>query len=232
MDDADTDRVLPGSLVSLLRQVCVDAAQALAASGVGVSVMTVDGVHGMAAASDPDTARIEELQFTFGEGPCIDAFASNRPVLMPELDGAADRRWPVYTPAVTDAGVRAVFAFPLQVGAARLGVIDVFRDQPGPLSRSHLGQAFTFADRAVTVLLDGQERTAPGSDGLDEAFEHRADLFQAQGMVMIQLGVPIAEALVRMRAYAYAAGRPLSEVAADIVARRLRLDHDIAEGSA
>ncbi len=224
--------LVPTSLVALLWQVCTGAADVLAASGVGMSVMTAGGVHGMAAASDPATARIEELQFTFGEGPCIDAFASCRPVLMPELDGAASRRWPVYTPAVTDAGVRAVFAFPLQIGAARLGVIDVFRGRPGPLSRTELGQAFTVADRAVTVLLDGQERTTPASDGLDEAFEHRAELFQAQGMVMIQLGVPLTEALVRIRAHAYVTGRPLSEVAADIVARRLRLDDPGAEGSA
>jgi hypothetical protein len=218
--------------VEPLRQVCADAAQALDASGVGLSVMTSAGTHGMAAASDPVTARIEELQFTFGEGPCIDAFAASRPVLMSELGRAALRRWPVYTPAVRDAGIRAVFAFPLQVGAARLGVLDVFRSRAGPLSRVELGDAFTFVDRAVTTLLDGHEHAtaAPagyvGLDRLDAAFDHGAELFQAQGMVMVQLGVPIAEALVRVRAYAYAEGRPLSEVAADIVAGRLRLDQD------
>src|SRR4029453_11947620 len=119
----------------MLGGVCVDAAGTLDACGVGVSVMTAGGVHGMAAASDPDTARIEELQFTFGEGPCIDAFTASRPVLMSDLDGAASARWPMYTPAVTGAGVRAVFAFPLQIGAARLGVLDVFRNRPGPLTR-------------------------------------------------------------------------------------------------
>jgi hypothetical protein len=223
---------VPDGIVESLRQVCAEAAMALDASGVGLSVMTSDGIHGMAAASDPATAGIEELQFTFGEGPCIDAFAASRPVLMSELSSAALRRWPVYTPAVTDAGVRAVFAFPLQVGAARLGVLDVFRSRAGPLSRVELGEAFVLADRAVRVLLDGQERTTAASDGADEldwldaAFDHGAELFQAQGMVMVQLGVPIAEALVRIRAYAYAESRPLSEVVADIVARRLRLDRN------
>jgi hypothetical protein len=224
--------LIADEVVGPLRQVCADAAHALDANGVGLSVMTTDGIHGMAAASDPVTARIEELQFTFGEGPCIDAFTASRPVLISELGPAALRRWPVYTPAVTNAGIQAVFAFPLQVGAARLGVLDVFRSRAGPLSRVELGEAFTFVDRAVTTLLDGQERTSAvsedpnGLDRLDEAFDHGAELFQAQGMVMVQLGVPIAEALVRIRAYAYTEGRPLSEVAADIVARRLRLDHD------
>ncbi|MFB9411106.1 GAF and ANTAR domain-containing protein [Dactylosporangium matsuzakiense] len=193
-----------------------------------MSVMTAEGVHGMAAASDPATALIEELQFTFGEGPCIDAFAASRPVLVPDLDDGAAARWPVYTPAVIDAGVRAVFAFPLQVGAARLGVLDVFRDRPGPLSRVELGQAFVSADAVVSALLDGQEHSGVP---LDEALGGRAELFQAQGMVMVQLGVPLAEALVRMRAHAYATGRPLHDIAADVVARRLRFGLDGAEAA-
>lgn len=213
--------------MELMQRICVDAARALSASGVGVSLMTSDGAHGMAAASDPNTARIEELQFTFGEGPCIDAAAAGRPVLVPDLTDGAMRRWPMYTTAVLDAGVRAVFAFPLQIGAARLGVLDVFRASSGAMSRPELGRALTLADQVVTTLLDGQERTT-GVDELDEAFEHRAALFQAQGMVMVQLGISLAEALARIRAYAYATDRPLSEVAADILAHRIRLDTDHA----
>jgi hypothetical protein len=209
-----------------LHLICVEAAKALDTTGVGVSVMTGTGVLGMGTASDPATGQLEELQFTFGEGPCIDAFATSRPVLMSDLNAVARRRWPVYTQAMTDAGVLAVFAFPLQVGTARLGVLDVFRDRAGPLSRVELGRAFAFVERAVTALLDGQERSGPGTDGLDDAFAQGVELFQAQGMVMVQLDVPIAEALVRLRAYAYAEGRPLREVAADIVSRRLRLVRD------
>jgi hypothetical protein len=209
-----------------LRAICRAAARALSASGVGLSVMATDGGHGMAAASDAATERIEELQFTFGEGPCVDAYTSSRPVLVPDLTADAMRRWPVYAPAIHDAGVRAVFAFPLQVGAVRLGALDVFRPSAGPLSRTELGQAFTFADRAVTILLDGQERATEDADGLDNAIDNRIELFQAQGMVMVQLGVSLGEALARIRAYAYAEDRRLGAVAADVVARRLRFDRD------
>lgn len=202
-----------------LQKVCADATVALSAVGVGVSVMSAKDGHRMAAASDPATERLEELQFTFGEGPCIDAFAASRPVLVPELDGTVMRRWPVYGPAVHEKGIRAVFAFPLQVGAVRLGVLDVFRTRQGQLSRDQIGWAVTFADRAVATLLDGRD----GRD-LDEAVEYRARLYQAQGMVMMQLGVPLAEAMVRLRAYAYSEDRPLSEVADDVVSRRLRFD--------
>jgi hypothetical protein len=209
-----------------LRAVCGDAARALSASGVGLSVMASNGTYGMATASDAATERIEELQFTFGEGPCVDAFASSRPVLIADLAADAMRRWPVYAPAIHDAGVRAVFAFPLQIGAVRLGALDVFRVRTGPLSRTELGEAFTFADRAVTTLLDGQERATDDADGLDDALDNRIELFQAQGMVMVQLGVSLVEALTRIRAYAFAQDRRLTDVAADIVARRLRFDRD------
>jgi hypothetical protein len=201
-----------------LERACIDAVRALSASGVGVSVMADHGVHGMAAASDPHTAMVEDLQFTYGEGPCIDAFASGSPVLASDLTDGAARRWPVYAPAVRAEGISAVFAFPLQIGAARLGVVDVLRTSPGPLSRADLGRALTVADQMVTLLLDGQERGDAAGVG------HRAELFQAQGMVSVQLGVPLAEAMIRIRAYAYAESRPLSEVAAAIVARRLRFD--------
>jgi hypothetical protein len=138
------------------------------------------------------------------------------------------RRWPGYAPAAYDAGVRAVFAFPLQVGAGRLGVLDVFRGRPGSLSADELRQALAFADVAVITLLDGQAQAHPGAaaEGLDEAMDSRAELFQAQGMVMVQLGISLTEALVRMRAHAFAEGRPLADVARDVVARRLRFDRD------
>ncbi|MET0416955.1 MAG: GAF and ANTAR domain-containing protein [Actinoplanes sp.] len=220
------DGALAPNLAARLRQICRDAAGELSASGVGLSVLAVNGVHGMAAASDPATERIEELQFTFGEGPCVDAHAASRPLLIPDLAEVAMGRWPVYGPAAHEAGIRAVFAFPLQFGATRLGVLDVFRTTIGGLTQSELGQALLFADRAVTALLDIQESATPERDGLDEALDHHAALFQAQGMVMVQLRVSLAEAMVRMRAMAYADNRHLNDIAADIVARRLRFDRD------
>jgi hypothetical protein len=214
--------------VGSLRRLCAAAAQALSASGVAMSVMTEDGVRGATIASDPASERIEELQFVLGEGPSLDAVASHRPVLVPDLVGEAMSRWPAFTPAAGDHGVRAVFALPLQVGAARLGVLDVFRARPGHLSRDELRCALMFAEVALTTLLDGQANADVGAlaDGLAGAVESRAEIHQAQGMVMVQLGVGLAEALARMRAHAYAEDQDLSDVAGSIIARRLRFDPD------
>lgn len=216
------------SLPGFLHRLCAATAGALSGSGAGMSVMAEEGVRGLAAASDPAAARIEDLQFVLGEGPCIDAFAARRPVLVPDLSDGSSLRWPAYTSAVWDGGVRAVFAFPLQVGAGRLGVLDVFRARPGPLTAEQLGQALAFAQVAVNTLLGEQGRAQPGlaTDGLAEAMDGRAELFQAQGMVMVQIGGTLAEALARMRAHAYAYNRPLTDVARDVVARRLHFDRD------
>jgi hypothetical protein len=222
------DRDGRAGTVGLLGRVCQTAMQTLAASGAGVTVMAGDGVRGISAASDPRSERLEELQFTLGEGPCIDAYALRRPVLVPDLAESAMARWPGYAPVVHGEGIRAVFAFPLQIGAARLGVLDVFRDRAEALTPDQLWRGVLLADAAVAALLDQHEQADDGAQraDLDEAVEDRTVLFQAQGMVMVQMGVSLGEAMARMRAYAYTQDRRLGEVARDVVARRLRFEPD------
>jgi GAF domain-containing protein len=215
------------STTDFLQRVCQTAARTLSASGTGISVLTADGVRGVCAASDPHSQRLEELQFVYGEGPCIDAFQSRRPVLVPDLADDATARWPMYAPAVHQEGIGAVFAFPLHIGTARLGVLDVFREHIGALSDDQFSDALTFADVTVAALLDQQEGAGDtDADGLAEEVDYRAELFQAQGMVMVQIGGTINEAMARMRAYAYAENRRLGDIARDVVARRLNFDRD------
>ncbi|MEV0459208.1 GAF and ANTAR domain-containing protein [Catellatospora methionotrophica] len=211
-------------LATGLRRLCGAAGRALSATGAGLTVMADGGLRGMTAASDAATERLEELQFTLGEGPCVDAYESMRPVLIPDVADGAMSRWPVYAPAVHAEGVRAVFAFPLQIGAARLGVMDVFRAGPGMLAPDELTLALTFAEVAVSTLIDGHDREGRADSWVDDPLGSRAELFQAQGMLMVQLGVTLAEAMVRMRAHAYVHDRSLYDVAADVVARRLAFD--------
>src|ERR1700691_3943360 len=150
------------------------------------------------------------------------------------------RRWlpgfrspaPGCAPAASMAGAAAVFAFPLVVGAIRAGVMGLYRDRPGPLSDGQLGDALLFADAAALLLISadpedraGEAAARPGGQPADLA-GHRAEIDQAAGMLTEQLGVGIKEAFIRLRAYAYAHDRALSDLARDIVARRLRLRPD------
>ena len=214
-----------------LQRLCRAAARALPASGAGVSVMSLEGVPVTTAASDPRSALVEELQFTVGEGPCLTAYAARRSVLVPDLAESGGRRWPGYAPAARVHGVQAVFAFVLQVGAARLGVLDVYRGSTGVLSDRSLRAALTFAQVAVEMLLDAQQRAVQDERAptLDDALSTGFELYQAQGMVMYQLDVTLAEAMSRVRAYAFAHDLGLMEVASGIVSRRIVLEHDGAD---
>ncbi len=208
-------------------RLCAECLAALPVSGVGVALMTADGPSGVVlAATDKRARQLEELQFALGEGPCVAASGSGRPVLQPDLTPAGVARWPRFGAAVLDAGVRAIFAFPLRVGAIRVGVLDLYRDTPGSLAALDLADALAFADAATVMVLHLQDHHEPGevNAALAGPIDRQAVVHQATGMMTIQLGIGLAEALLRLRAHAYAAGQTVSAVAAEVVDRRLSFD--------
>jgi hypothetical protein len=215
-------------VVGWLQRLCRVASRNLPAAGVGISVMSSDGEPATVAASDTRSAAVEDVQFTLGEGPCIEAYSIGRPVLVPDLSVAAINRWPGYAPAAQEHGVQAAFSFPLQIGAARLGALDVYRNERGSPSAETIVAALTFADVALTGLLNAQQRSnqRDGTPALDDALDARFELYQAQGMVAVQLGIPLDEAMIRIRAHSYVQDRSLSDVADDIIAGKLALGTD------
>jgi hypothetical protein len=189
-------------------------------------MVTSTGHRGVVCATDEVSAKIEELQLSLGEGPCIDAAETGSPVLIPELGASADvnvERWPAFMEGAATAGVKAVFALPLRVGAISVGVIDLYRNRPGPLAADHLPAALMAADAAALALLyldvDGD---AAFADDHDVRSTYHLQVHQATGMVMAQLDASIDQAFLTLRARAFADGRSLAELAADIVARRVR----------
>jgi hypothetical protein len=207
-------------LVGWLQRLCRTAARELPATGVGVSMLSERGDQITAAASDEICRIIEELQFITGEGPCREAFASRRPVLTPDL-AEARTHWPGYAPAASAHGVRAVFAFPLTVDRTRLGALDVYRDRAGALGTSEVARALGFAAVAVRWLLDAQQDSDEATPVLADNQDALVEVYQAQGIVAIQLGADVPEATSRIRAYAYAHDRRLTAVAKDIVEGRV-----------
>jgi GAF domain-containing protein len=172
------------------------------------------------------SALIEQLQYALGEGPCMDAYLEDRPMLDPDLAEPVRPRWLAFTGPAVEAGVRAVFGFPLHVGAVRLGSLNLYRDRPGPLSDDQHADALVMADVAAQAVLVLQANAPPGS--LATALEADADfqyvVHQSSGMVAAQLDISVAEALIRLRAYAFGNGRALAAVAQDVVARTLRFN--------
>jgi hypothetical protein len=173
-------------------------------------------------------ARLAELQLTVGEGPSEDARRLGGPVLVTELDSRASQyRWPAFAPLAVEAGASAMFALPMCVGAIRVGVFALHRGRPGPLAPATLPEALAFADVALRLLLDEQAGvlvTVNGAEVDGELPLHAPQVHQATGMIAAQLDVDMETAFVRLRALAFAGRRPLAELAADVVARRVRFD--------
>ncbi|MHA5054666.1 ANTAR domain-containing protein [Streptomyces sp. SD15] len=210
--------------------VCTAAVTALPVGGAGLSAMSRTAASHALCGTDDISEQLEELQLTLGEGPRVDAFLHGSAVLTPDLlTGALQDRWTVFADAALEAGARAVFALPLQMGAISPGVLDLYADVPTALDAEELADALAFADLATLLLLDARiEETGAPADGPspDRGFEdlgaYRAEIDQSTGILAVQLGVGIDEAFVRLRAHAYMQGRRLADVAADVVAHRLR----------
>lgn len=198
-------------------------AEAIGAGAV-LSMSTSGNSHEPVFATDPRSDEMEDLQVTLGQGPSAEVIDGLGPVLEGELAGAhAQRRWPEFAPVAVARGVAAVFAVPVGAGAARLGALSLYRDWAGPLSRDQFNALLLYADAVLMLALDERGGLAPGTvDLVQDGFtERRAEVHQAAGMVSVQLGVSLTDALVAMRARAYAEDRTISQVAADVVARRL-----------
>jgi hypothetical protein len=207
------------------RRICELCVDTLSVSGAGIAMVTATGHRGVICATDGRSSKIEDLQLTLGEGPCVDAAASGMPVLLPDLADAdvAVERWPAFMDGAASAGVRAVFAFPLRVGAISVGVIDLYRDSPGELSAVELPAALLAADAAALALLylDVDGADAYGDDP-DSRASFQLQVHQATGMVMIQAGVTIDQAFLLLRARAFADAQPLAALATDVVAKHVR----------
>lgn len=214
--------------------VCTAAVAALPVGGAGLSAMSRTAASHPLCSTDDISEQLEELQLTLGEGPCVDAFARGSAVLTPDLlTVELQDHWAVFADAALEAGARAVFSLPLRMGASSPGVLDLYATIPTVLDPEELADALAFADLATLLLLDtrvdetGAPTDSPVPDlSSEDLGAYRAEIDQASGILTVQLGVGIEEALVRLRAYAYAHGRRLADVAADVVARRLRFSPD------
>lgn len=210
---------------SRAERVCQLCVGTLPVDGGGISVTTQNGQLATVCATDDVAARIEELQFVLGEGPCVDVVMTGSPLLVSDVldpPKEIEGRWPGFLDAAAEAGVRAIFGFPLQLGAIRVGALDLYRSEPGALTDGQVSAA-TMAANTIAVSLPLHVGPGQFVDDQVERSSYRLEVHQAAGMVAVQLNVSLGEALLRLRAHAFAENVPLALVAADVVARRLRL---------
>lgn len=234
-----------------LGRVCAVSVTEAGVSGAGVTAMGsvkagLAGQRDQLWATSALARRLEDLQLTAGEGPCLDAHRAGTPVLVGDLAGEQSR-WLGFAPEAMAAGAAAAFSLPLQVGAIRMGTLDLHRTTVGPLSRPQLADALVLATLAAETLLElvldpdldpdvssgfgsdyrpdpdgsGDPRTPGESGWLPDV---HAEVHQASGMVAAREDIGVGEALLRMRGHAFAHGAPIHQVAQRIVDRSLVLD--------
>ena len=215
---------------SLAGQICRACIEGLDIDGASISLLTASVARETLFTSDATASLLEELQFSLGEGPCMQAAVSGRAVMVSDLcDGVETASWPAFAAAVVEqTGVRALFVVPLQWGVVNLGVLDLYRAEPGGLSQEQSRDLIDAANLAALMMLE--LRTDPDdppgphlSDApwLDPTLGTHTQIHQATGMVLAQLDIDATDALARLRAHAFSHQRSLHDVADDVIARRL-----------
>ncbi|WP_260476536.1 ANTAR domain-containing protein [Streptomyces sp. WAC 06783] len=179
-------------------------------------------------AADQLGPKLDDLQYTLGEGPTLDAARTGRTITEPDLTRTPADRWPQFLPAAATTPARAVVAIPLRLGVIPAGALTVYRIRPGPPTARQQQATERFARAALTLIL----RTSParlltGEHGTGLAL-HRAEVHQAAGVLAVQLRLPLDQALLRLRAHAYTHDRALLDVARDILTHRLHLNNGTA----
>jgi GAF domain-containing protein len=203
-----------------LAQVCRACVELLPVDGASVSMMTSTQQRETVYTSDETIAVVESLQLSLGEGPCYDAFENRRPVLIADLATDSATAWPVFAAEIAAYPVGAIFAFPLQVGAITIGAMDLYRRRPGWLTPDKLALALRVVDLAALALL-GLRQGQTNGEWLTDLPQNRLLVHQAVGMLIAEHKVLPDRALARLRGYAFAAGRTVDAVAADLTSRRL-----------
>ncbi len=208
-------------------RLCTACVDVLAVTGAGITIMGGDQA-GPICVSDTSVAALEDLQYTVGLGPCRDAFRSGVSVHAPRLDLDASMRWPSFVALALESGIGAVFAYPLIANGAKVGVLTLYQQAEGSLTQAQHDDSIALAEVLTETVLSLQDDAPSGTlaAGLDDALQYRAEIYQASGMIAIQLSIPVEEALLRIRAHAFADDQTVAETAASIVARRLRLPND------
>lgn len=211
-------------------ELCAPFLESLPVSGVAVSLFGASLQETTVAASDRLAARLDELQFELGEGPRWEALRTRTPVLIPWVRRADHHLWPVFAEQLLETEVKALFVFPLTLGAIDVGVIELYSTESGSLSRSEHFTALRLGDTAAwnllrrTLMLNQPDGAEPEVEAEAEGSPlSRREIHQATGMALAQTGCTATEALLLLRGHAFSHGRTLLEIAGDVVARRLDL---------
>jgi hypothetical protein len=205
---------------------CAAAAEFTNLSGAGIALVSPGRQYTSLCTSNTVARKLMDLEFTVGEGPCVDACLSEFAIDESDLIASNDQRWTAYAASATDVGAHAVFGFPVRIGAIRLGALSLYRDRPGPLNPSQLSDAYLMASvigRAVLAMQAGAPHDMIATE-LEREATFDFSVHQAAGMVAVQGSMTVGDALVALRAHAFATNTTLSDLAVRVIIRQISFD--------
>ncbi|MEO7398860.1 MAG: PAS domain S-box protein [Ilumatobacteraceae bacterium] len=144
------------SIQSILDHLVVRIVDVLPISGAGMTLISPGTAPRYIAASDDQVLGFEGFQSELDEGPWLLAYTSGEAVAVPDL--RLDDRFPRFSARAQEAGLTAVFAFPLKAGDDQIGALDLYRTTAGALTEEEMAAAQTLADVAAAYLLNAQAR--------------------------------------------------------------------------
>jgi GAF domain-containing protein len=211
LDDFDVVELLTGLTERCAELLDIEAAGFLLA----------DPLHQLRllAATSERARELELFQLQADEGPCVDCYATGRPVSVADIRGAT-ARWPRFVPAAVEAGFGSVHAVPMRATGIVLGALGLFGTRHGELTEADLlvGQTLTHI-ACVAILQEHPPTPATVMPQLRAALTSRVIVEQAKGFLHEMLDVSVEQAFNVLRTYARAQREHLTDVA-----RRLMTD--------
>jgi hypothetical protein len=209
---------------------CAVAAEFMALDGAGIALVSEGETLTSLCTSNRSAGALMNLELTVGEGPMTDAGRGDASHDV-DLIEASSSKWAVYRPEAVALGARAVFGYPIRLGAIRFGVLCLFRNRPGPLNAQQSLDGYLMASvlgRAIlTEQAGGSMQGLVGELNGESILDFR--VHQAAGMLAVQGSLPVKDALVLLRAGAFGAGIQLSELADRVITGATRFDSTTRE---
>jgi hypothetical protein len=209
-----------------ISSLCLACTDVVGVRGAALLVISGKRVLGCVGVSDLVTEAVEQVEYTLGDGPCMAAYKTKFPVFDEDLSDDQDGRWPEFRRGALAVGIRAAFGFPLLIDQVCIGALNLYHDRPGALSDRQVSDAQTVADIASRMLLAWQADAPPGRVAwqLEQVPNHRMEVHQAAGRISVQAAIPVDDALVLLRAYAFSEDLTISTVARDVASGLVRFD--------
>jgi GAF domain-containing protein len=210
-----------GTFGDTLRRVAVLACDASGGDMAGLTMIVDDKVK-TGVFTDEEAVEIDDVQYSTGQGPCLDAFRNLRVNRIESTE--TDDRWPAFSAAAAAHGIASTISVPVIARDRAVGALNVYSRRAGAFDDDSEARLSVFANQSAIVLANAQlywdARTL--NENLNQAMRSRATIDQATGILMAQTNLSPEAAFGLLVQASQRENRKLREIALEIVERTER----------